>query len=73
MPPQEGDGAMPSGASNGSVMLPREDDGEMPFQEDGSEMLLRRCTAARGRHEDRRKASRRWCDAIVVMKLSSVV
>ena len=54
-----GGGAMPSGASNGSVMLPREDDGEMPFQEDGSEMLLRRCTAARGRHEDQRKASRR--------------
>ena len=40
-----GGGAMPSGASSGSVMLPREDDGEMPFQEDGSEMLLTRCTA----------------------------
>ena len=82
MPPQEGGGAtplgatggvMPSGASNGSVTLPRENDGEMPFQEDGGEMLLRRCTAARGRHEDHCEASRRWCDAIVVMELSSVV
>lgn len=36
-----GGGAMPSGTRYGGVMMPREDDGEMPFREGDGEMSLK--------------------------------
>jgi hypothetical protein len=45
-------------------MLPQEGDGVMPFQGDSGVIPLRRCTSARGRHEDRRAACQKWHDAI---------
>jgi hypothetical protein len=63
MPLAAGYGVMPRG-EDGGEMLPWEGSSVMPSAGDCGVIPLRRCTAARGRHEDRHDAGQKWRDAI---------